>query len=140
MVPIALSSSHIAFGSIRMEPVFMILAQSGATAAMIAIKDGTSLQEIEYAKLRERLLADKQVLEHESSRARRTSKRFRGSLSLNSKLRRSRQHPMLASSASSARCDGGCVTANAPSLRVSLLRDQPRPDGPGWLWISHFGL
>ncbi|MEO8614086.1 MAG: FAD-dependent oxidoreductase [Luteolibacter sp.] len=68
LVPIALSSSHIAFGSIRMEPVFMILGQSGATAAMIAIKDGKSLQTIDYAKLRERLLADKQVLEHESSK------------------------------------------------------------------------
>lgn len=70
LVPIALSSSHIAFGSIRMEPVFMILGQSGATAAMIAIQDGKSLQKIDYAKLRERLLADKQVLEHESSNAR----------------------------------------------------------------------
>ncbi len=70
VVPIALSSSHIAFGSIRMEPVFMILGQSGATAAMIAIQGGTSLQKIDYAKLRERLLADKQVLEHESSKSR----------------------------------------------------------------------
>lgn len=69
LVPIALSSSHIAFGSIRMEPVFMILGQSGATAAMLAIQDGTSLQKIDYAKLRERLLADKQVLAHESSKA-----------------------------------------------------------------------
>ncbi|MEO5715616.1 MAG: FAD-dependent oxidoreductase [Luteolibacter sp.] len=69
VVPIALSASHIAFGSIRMEPVFMILGQSGATAAMIAIQDGKSLQTIDYAKLRERLIADKQVLEHESSRA-----------------------------------------------------------------------
>jgi hypothetical protein len=68
VVPIALSSSHIAFGSIRMEPVFMILGQSGATAAMIAIKDGTTLQKIDYAKLRERLLADRQVLEHQSSK------------------------------------------------------------------------
>jgi len=68
LVPIALSSSHIAFGSIRMEPVFMILGQSGATAAMIAIQEGKSLQTIDYAKLRVRLLADRQVLEHESSR------------------------------------------------------------------------
>lgn len=69
VVSIALSSSHIAFGSIRMEPVFMILGQSGATAAMLAVKDGTSLQKIDYAKLRERLLVDKQVLEHASSKA-----------------------------------------------------------------------
>jgi hypothetical protein len=67
LVPIAMSSTHIAFGSIRMEPVFMILGQSGATAAMMAIKDGVTLQKVDYAKLRDRLLADKQVLEHESS-------------------------------------------------------------------------
>jgi hypothetical protein len=67
VVPIALSSSHIAFGSIRMEPVFMILGQSGATAVMHAIKEGVSLQKVNYPKLRQRLLADKQVLEHASS-------------------------------------------------------------------------
>lgn len=67
VVPIALSSTHIAFGSIRMEPVFMILGQSGATAVMHSIKEGVSLQKIDYPKLRERLLADKQVLDHASS-------------------------------------------------------------------------
>ncbi len=62
LVPWAVSSSHIAFGSIRMEPVFMILGQSSATAAAIAIDDGVSVQEVDYAKLRERLLKDGQVL------------------------------------------------------------------------------
>jgi hypothetical protein len=63
-VPICLSSSHIAFGSMRMEPVFMILAQSAATAAVLAIDSGTSAQDVSYAKLRERLLKDGQVLEY----------------------------------------------------------------------------
>ncbi len=63
VVPIALSSSHIAFGSIRMEPVFMILGQSGATAAMQAIEQETPLQKIDAAKLKEQLLADGQVLQ-----------------------------------------------------------------------------
>lgn len=63
LVPWALSSTHIAFGSIRMEPVFMVLGQSAATAASMAIDDGTSVQEVPYAKLRERLLADGQALE-----------------------------------------------------------------------------
>ena len=63
LVPICASSSHIAFGSIRMEPVFMILGQSAATAACLAIDGGKPVQDVEYAKLRERLLADKQVLE-----------------------------------------------------------------------------
>jgi hypothetical protein len=64
VVPIALSSSHIAFGSIRMEPVFMILGQSGATAVSHAIEAGTTLQKVDYTKLRERLLADGQVLNY----------------------------------------------------------------------------
>lgn len=64
LVPVCVSSSHIAFGSIRMEPVFMILGQSAATAAALAIDGGTSVQDVPYAKLRERLLADKQILEY----------------------------------------------------------------------------
>lgn len=62
LVPVCLSSSHIAFGSIRMEPVFMILGQSAATAAVLAIGDGSSVQEVPYGRLRERLLADDQRL------------------------------------------------------------------------------
>jgi hypothetical protein len=62
LVPWALSASHIAFGSIRMEPVFMVLSQSAATAASMAIDDGTSVQRVPYEKLRARLLADDQRL------------------------------------------------------------------------------
>ncbi|MDH5604318.1 MAG: FAD-dependent oxidoreductase, partial [Cyclobacteriaceae bacterium] len=63
LVPVCLSSSHIAYGSIRMEPVFMILGQSAATAAALALEDGIPVQDIDYEKLKERLLADKQVLD-----------------------------------------------------------------------------
>jgi hypothetical protein len=66
LVPVCVSSSHIAFGSIRMEPVFMILGQSAATAAVMAMDAGLTVQELSYAKLRERLLKDGQVLEHAS--------------------------------------------------------------------------
>ncbi len=66
MVPVCVSSSHIAFGSIRMEPVFMILAQSAATAAVMALDGGTAVQEVDYAQLRERLLADGQILHYET--------------------------------------------------------------------------
>lgn len=62
-VPVMMSASHMAFGSIRMEPVFMILGQSAATAAAHAIEEETTLQQVDYARLRERLLEDKQVLE-----------------------------------------------------------------------------
>jgi len=61
--PVALSASHIAYGSIRMEPVFMVLGQSAATAAVQSIDGGVSVQKVDYANLRERLLADGQVLE-----------------------------------------------------------------------------
>ena len=66
LVPVCVSSSHIAFGSIRMEPVFMILGQSAATAAVLAIDENTSVQDVDYDKLRKRLLADGQVLEAEA--------------------------------------------------------------------------
>lgn len=63
LVPICLSATHIAYGSIRMEPVFMILGQSAATAAVLAIEAKSSVQEVNYGHLRARLLADKQILE-----------------------------------------------------------------------------
>jgi FAD dependent oxidoreductase len=66
LVPVCVSSSHIAFGSIRMEPVFMILGQSAATAASIAIDRGVSVQDVPYAVLSARLLKDGQVLEYTS--------------------------------------------------------------------------
>ena len=67
LVTICVSSSHIAFGSIRMEPVFMILGQSAATAAVMAIEGNTTVQDVPYSKLRERLLKDKQILEYSSA-------------------------------------------------------------------------
>lgn len=63
LVPVCCSCSHIAYGSLRMEPVFMLLGQSAATVAALAIAAGTAVQEVPYATVRERLLADGQVLE-----------------------------------------------------------------------------
>lgn len=57
------SSSHIAFGSIRMEPVFMILGQSAAAAADIAIKQNGVVQDVPYPELRRQLLAEGQRLD-----------------------------------------------------------------------------
>ena len=62
LVPVCMSSSHIAFGSIRMEPVFMILGQSVALAASLAIDNGTAVQDVAYATLAKELLKEKQVL------------------------------------------------------------------------------
>lgn len=63
LVPVCLSSSHIAYGSIRMEPVFMVLGQSAATAAAQAIDAQCAVQQIDYDKLRNKLAEDGQVLE-----------------------------------------------------------------------------
>jgi hypothetical protein len=63
LVPVCLSASHIAYGSIRMEPVFMVLGQSSAMAAGLAIDEGVAVQKIQYDELRRRLLAAGQILE-----------------------------------------------------------------------------
>ena len=61
-VPVCLSATHIAYGSIRMEPVFMVLSQSAATAAVQAIDKSISVQEVDVKALqkmlRENPLAD----------------------------------------------------------------------------------
>ncbi|GBF22374.1 MULTISPECIES: FAD-dependent oxidoreductase [Arenibacter] len=62
IVPVCVSSTHIAFGSIRMEPVFMVLGQSAATAAVLAIDANVSVQEVPYPNLKEQLLKDRQRL------------------------------------------------------------------------------
>lgn len=62
LVPVCVSSSHIAFGSIRMEPVFMILGQSAALAASLAIDEGIGVQDVSYDALQKLLLESKQVL------------------------------------------------------------------------------
>ena len=62
LVPVCLSSSHIAYGSIRMEPVFMILGQSAAFAAVQAINEKQAVQNINYAELRKTLLKNNQIL------------------------------------------------------------------------------
>lgn len=63
LVPVCVSSSHIAFGSIRMEPVFMILGQSAAAAAVLAIDQNSAVQEVDYTKLKEVLVSKGQIVE-----------------------------------------------------------------------------
>lgn len=62
LVPVCTSSSHIAYGSIRMEPVFMILGQSAATVAALAMETQCAVQDVEYAKLSAQLIKDGQKL------------------------------------------------------------------------------
>lgn len=63
LVTFALSASHTAFASIRMEPVLMITSQSAATAAALAFEKGVAVQDLDYADLKPRLVRDGQVLE-----------------------------------------------------------------------------
>ena len=61
IVPVCISASHIAFGSIRMEPVFFALGQVAGTAAAFAVDRNAAVQDVPYAELSVRLLADGQV-------------------------------------------------------------------------------
>ena len=63
LVPVALSATHVAYSSVRVEPTWMTIGQSAGIAAALAAKDGVSVQALDYAKLRERLLARHQVLD-----------------------------------------------------------------------------
>jgi len=62
IVPVCLSSSHIAFGSIRMEPVFMILGQSSAIIASLAIENDIAVQDLKYSQLEKELINQGQIL------------------------------------------------------------------------------
>ena len=64
-VPVCVSSSHIAYGSIRMEPVFMILGQSAAVAACLAIDEKCAIQDVSYNQLKKLLENKNQILTKE---------------------------------------------------------------------------
>ncbi len=70
IVPVCLSASHIAYGSIRMEPVFMVLGQSAAIAATLALQENCAVQDLPYSALREQLLQAKQALQVTGENAR----------------------------------------------------------------------
>ena len=65
-MPVAVSSSHIAFGSIRMEPVFMILDQSAGTIAGMSLENGITIYDLDYDELKAVLSKDGQVLSLDS--------------------------------------------------------------------------
>jgi hypothetical protein len=62
LVPVALSASHVAYSSMRVEPTFMITGQAAGAAAALAIDTGSSVQNVDYGKLSAVLLADGAVL------------------------------------------------------------------------------
>ncbi|MBS0208919.1 MAG: FAD-dependent oxidoreductase [Planctomycetes bacterium] len=63
LVPVALSATHVAYSSIRVEPAWMTIGHSAGVAAALASKQKTAVQELDYAALRKRLLAQRQVLD-----------------------------------------------------------------------------
>jgi len=87
LVPVCLSASHIAYGSLRMEPVFFALGQAAGTAAALALDAGCAVQDVDYSALRRRLVADGQALVPEGRQPAAypnvaTIQRFRSSLSV----------------------------------------------------------
>ena len=62
LVPVCLSASHVAYGSIRMEPVFMVLGQSSGIAAAMAVKNKKAVQDVDYNTLEKMLLNSGQIL------------------------------------------------------------------------------
>jgi hypothetical protein len=69
LVPVCVSASHIAYGSIRMEPVFMVLGQSAGTIACLALDEKVAVQRVDYARLEARLRNDRQILAWKKSDA-----------------------------------------------------------------------
>jgi len=63
LVPVALSCTHVGISSIRVEPTWMILGQSAGIAAALSARDQIAVQKLPYPVLRDRLLAQRQVLE-----------------------------------------------------------------------------
>lgn len=108
-VPVCLSSTHISYGSIRMEPVFMILGQSAGTAACMAIDENVPVQKVAYAKLKARLEADKQVLTW-SGPARAAANPAQGG-----KLVKASELPGLVMDAKQAKLTGDWPTSNIPA-------------------------
>ncbi|MEO2029072.1 MAG: FAD-dependent oxidoreductase [Fuerstiella sp.] len=78
LVPVCLSSSHVAYGSIRMEPVFMILGQSAGTAAAMAIDKDIAVQDVDYATLKAELERDGQRLGWDDKSVRKPAKTLPG--------------------------------------------------------------
>ncbi len=62
LVPVCFSATHVAYGSMRMEPVYMIVGQAAGTAAALAVDNGTTVQGVDYRRLARRLTADGQLL------------------------------------------------------------------------------
>lgn len=66
IVPVCLSASHAAYGSIRMEPVYMVLGQSAAVAAALCADSNMAVQDLDYNQLRAKLLEYDQILEYKN--------------------------------------------------------------------------
>jgi hypothetical protein len=131
LVPVAMSASHIAYGSIRMEPVFMILGQSAATAAVFAIDGNLSVQQVPYVKLREQLLKDGQVLEYAGPKSSRgvEAKKLKG-IVLDDSEAKVTGHWQQSGAAKSFIGDGYRHDANAKDGQSSL-RFEPKLTKPG---------
>ena len=69
IVPVAASTTHVAFSSVRMEPTWIALGQAAGIAAGLANESNLSPRNIPVAKLQQRLKNQGQVLSHENANA-----------------------------------------------------------------------
>ena len=131
LVPVAMSASHIAYGSIRMEPVFMILGQSAATAAVLAIDGDLPVQQVPYAKLREQMLKDGQILEYSGPKSSRgvEAKKLKGIVMDDSQAKVT-GHWQESGAAKTFIGDGYSHDGNAKNGQSSL-RFEPKLERPG---------
>lgn len=131
LVPVAMSASHIAYGSIRMEPVFMILGQSAATAAVMAIDGNLSVQDVPYEKLKDQLLKDGQILHYTGPKSARgvDVKKIKG-IVIDDKDAKVTGHWQESGAAKSFIGDGYSHDGNTKDGRCSL-RFEPKLEKPG---------
>jgi hypothetical protein len=131
LVPVAMSATHIAYGSIRMEPVFMILGQSAATAAVMAIDGGLPVQNVPYEKLREQLIKDGQILQYSGPKSARgvEAKSIKGIVMDDSEAKVT-GHWQESGAAKSFIGDGYSHDGNAKDGKASL-RFEPKLTKPG---------
>lgn len=63
LVPVALSATHVAYSSLRVEPCWMVIGHSTGIAAALAAKGGEDVQRLDHSRLKQRLLAQKQIID-----------------------------------------------------------------------------
>jgi uncharacterized protein YfiM (DUF2279 family) len=126
LVPVALSATHVAYSSVRVEPTWMAIGQGAGVAAALAAKAGVTVQALDYPTLRIRLLAQKVVLELPKLPPADKPARASGPVSLDPK-----SLPGLILDDAQAELSGDWERSTnfKPHVGVGYLHDEQRADG-----------